>query len=269
MSKEETMEYKAKLDDKILYLLRLKAMQMEIVDRRYTCRTHEKLYDLLMVNQETVDEMEKGTPYFERLMKEIGLRDDSTLDNPKYKVSVLTLKRLYGRISSNSRASKNTLNYIARFISDLQYDWNELQERIKASTKKLERDCLWRGSGAIYKHIMIRPRDGSIDKIYSSRLYKGDKLYIMFDNESTLVLYYVGNNKYRVTYTESRILRVGYSLVFTSLRCLENMHVSEVYDENGNLTDGYQSDRIKAMEFLGNPDVEWQKTLNSLEQSEF
>ena len=95
MGEEGTNEYKAKLDDEILYLLRLKAMQMEIVNRNQTCYNHETLYNYLMNNQRSIDAMEKDTPYFEKLMQEIGMMDDSPRGNPKYKVSVLTLKRLY------------------------------------------------------------------------------------------------------------------------------------------------------------------------------
>lgn len=267
MSKEENKEYKAKLDDKILYLLRLKAMQMEIVDKRYTCRTHKRLYHLLMNNQETIDEIEMGTSYFEKLKKEIGLKDDSTFDDPKYKVSVTTLKRLYGKVHADKPVSTKTLNCIAKFISDMQYSWDELQERVDALTEELEKDCLWVGSGPIRMEDMARPEDGMINKVYSSSLVKGDKLYLMFDNEKTLVLYYKGNNTYKVTYTESKTLKVGYTMIITKMRCHGHIHTSEVFDKDGNLIGGYESDTIKTIEFVGDPDVEWQETVNRIEQS--
>lgn len=252
------MECRAKLNDEILYLLRLKAMQIGIVARNYTCHNHKKLYDYLMNDQEAIESMEKGTPYFDCLMKEIGQTDDSKQDNPKYKISVLTLKRLYGRVKSTSPASNTTLEYIADFITDSRYTWNELQERVDILTGELEYDCLWQGSSPIRMEDMARPKDGTINKVYSSSLVKGDKLYLMFDSEKTLVLYYKGNNTYKVTYTESKILKVGYTMIITKMRCHGHIHTSEVFDKDGNLIGGYESDTIKTIEFVGDPDAEWE-----------
>lgn len=258
MGEEGTNEYKAKLDDEILYLLRLKAMQMEIVNRNQACYDHETLYNYLMNNQRAIDAMEKGTPYFEKLMQEIGMMDDSPRDNPKYKVSILTLKRLYGRIKSTSYASKeHTLDHIAGFISDLQYKWDDLQEIIEALTEELENDCICECSAPIRGDETVRPtRNGPIRKIYSVNLFQGDKLQIRFDNGHSLVLIYMGDNKYKVASTDSRTLKPGYTLVITRMRCLGHIHEREVYDKDGNLTDGYASDTIRTIEFEGNPEVE-------------
>ena len=257
---EESIEYKAKLKDEILYLLRLKAMHEEVVERIPECYNHKMLYNYLMNNQSSIDAMEKDTPYFEKLMKEIGQTDDSTRDNPKYKVSVLTLKRLYGRIKSTSSASKKTLNHIAGFISDLQYKWDDLQERVEALTEDLENGCIIVSSAPIRKDETVRPtRNGLIRKIYSINLVQGDKLLITFDNGHRLELIYKGNNKYKVASTDSRTLKPGYTLVITRMRCLGNIHEREVYDKDGNLTDGYASDKIKTIEFVGNPDAELRK----------
>lgn len=264
MGKEEINEYKAKLDDEILYLLRLKAMQMEIVNKNQTCYNHEKLYDYLMNNQSSIDAMEKDTPYFEKLMKEIGQTDDSTRDNPKYKVSVLTLKRLYGRIKSTSSASKKTLNYIAGFVSDSHYKWDELQERIEALVEELENDCIIVSSAPIRKDETVRPtHNGPIKKIYSVNLFQGDKLIITFDNGHRLELIYKGNNKYKVASTDSSVLKIGYTIVITRMRRLGHINEREVYDKDGNLTDGYASDIIKTIKFEGNPEVELRKFVQS------
>lgn len=261
---EGPIEYKAKLRDEILYLLRLKAMLKEVSNRYYSCSTHKKLYYYLMEDQKSIDDMEKDTPYFEKLMKEIGLTDDSTRDNQKYKVSVLTLKRLYGRIKSTSSASKKTLDYIAGFISDLQYKWDDLQERVEALTEELELVCLWEGSGSLRRDEHIRPtRNGTINKIYSLSLAEGDKLTLTFDNGHKLKLIYKGHNEYKVAATDSHVLRPGYTLVITRMRCHAQIIEREVYDKDGNLTEGYMSDRIKSIEFEASFEAELQRFVQS------
>lgn len=261
---EESTEYKAKLKDEILYLLRLKAMLKEVSNRYYSCSTHRSLYHHLMIDQRSIDAIEKETPYFDKLMKEIGLTDDSARDNPKYKVSVVTLKRLYGRIQSTSSASKRTLDFIAYFISDSKYDWDQLQERVEALTEELESVCLWEGSGSLRRDEHIRPtRNGTINKIYSLSLAEGDKLTLTFDNGHKLKLIYKGHNEYKVAATDSHVLRPGYTLVITRMRCHAQIIEREVYDKDGNLTEGYMSDRIKSIEFEASFEAELQRFVQS------
>lgn len=252
---EKPNEYKAKLDDRTLYLLRLKAMQMGIVRQNSKCTDHGSLYDYLMVNCDH----ERGTSYFEKLREEIKG------DNEKYPISVTVLKRLYGRARSKEPVSTNTLNTIADFITDSRYKWEQLQERIDACQEELEEKCMYRGSARV---VIRRPScNGIATLIYSSKLVRGDKVKLTFDNGHRLDLFYEGGNKYMVTYTDSTKLEVGYTMVITIIYCYGHIETGELRDKDGNLLDGYRSDKIKRLFFEGNPDVEWQKTLNRIEQS--
>ena len=251
---EEPMEYKAKLDDRMLYLLRLKAMKEGIVRENPKCTDHGSLYDYLMVNCDH----ENGTSYFEKLREEIKG------DEEKYPVSITTLKRLYGRARSKEPVSTNTLNKIADFITDSRYKWNQLEERIDACQEELEEKCMYNGSMRV---VTSRPScDGIATVIYSSKLVRGDKVKLTFDR-GRLELFYEGDNKYMVTYTDSTKLEVGYTMVITIIYCYGRIDTGELRDRDGNLLDGYRSDMIKRLYFEGNPEVAWQKTLNRIEQS--
>lgn len=261
MSKEGTtkpegpMEYKAKLDDRILYLLRLKAMKMGIVRQNPNCTDHGSLYDYLMVDCDH----ENGTSYFEKLRKKL------TDDDEKYLVSVTTLKRLYGRARSEKPVSIKTLNIIAEFITDSRYKWDELQERIDACQEELEEKCMYSGSRGVSAG---RPRcNGVATVIYSSRLIRGDKVKVSFNNGHKLELFYEGENKFLVISTDSNVLKIGYMMVITNFYCYGRIDTGDVRDKDGNLKNAYKSDMIKKLYFEGNPDVEWQKTLNRLERS--
>lgn len=255
MNEEGTMEYKAKFDDKILYLLRLKAMQEGLVRQNPHCTDHGSLYDYLMGSCDH----EKGTSYFEKLREEIKG------DNEKYPISVTVLKRLYGRAQSAEPVSTKTLNIIADFITDSRYQWNDLQERIDACQEELEKKCMYHGSRMVS---IRRPScNGIATVIYSSKLIRGDKVKLTFDNGHKLDLFYEGDNKYMVTFADSASLKVGYTMVITNIYLFGRIDTGDVRDKDGNLLHGYKSAMIKRIYFEGNPDVEWQRTLNRIEHS--
>lgn len=83
MGKEEINEYKAKLDDEILYLLRLKAMHEGIVEQGKDLNTHDSLYNYLM-NDDDYLQKENGE-YFKSLAFEIGVKDG---DKEKKRIAV-------------------------------------------------------------------------------------------------------------------------------------------------------------------------------------
>lgn len=249
------MEYKAKLDDKILYLLRLKAMKLGVVRQNPRCTDHGSLYDYLMGSCD----LERGTSYFEKLREEIKGDDE------KYPISVTVLKRLYGRAQSKEPVSPKTLDIIADFITDTRYKWEQLQERIEACQEKLEEKCMYNGSARV---LIRRPScDGIATVIYSSKLFRGDKVKLTFDNGHRLEMFYEGDNKYKVTFADSASLEIGYTMVITNLYCYGRIITGDVRDQDGNLLHGYKSDMIKRLYFEGNPEIEWQKTLNRIEHS--
>lgn len=360
MSKEENKEYKAKLDDKILYLLRLKAMQEEVVDC-YRTNNPERLYYHFMQDERYLgvkgDREKRGLEtesYFQSLSKAIGYEDDSknrkkrsgvklanawklvrskwkqfdgdrmtlsrcvksyngnllTLNEAKErianlfrfanyeefklaintnnftfpdsdsilsvdeqdfvartlnykdwydmqgkldkdpKVSVTSLKRAYGKAASNKPLSTTTLDCIANFICDKS--WDDLMKAPYMVKEDLENDCLSHGSMTIK---ITRPRkNGAVQRIYSSRLKRGDKVKIIFTDDRELHLEFEGDYTYKVTYEESKILQVGYSLTIKDMHRQKIIVADEVFDENGDLIveyDGYQTERVAKLIFEG------------------
>lgn len=260
-------EYEAKLSDETLYLLRLKAMAEEVVGKDYSCTTHEMLYSYLMDpehEKQYINNQENGGPYFENLRKAIGKKEESKSADEDYKVSVTTLKRLYGKARSKQPVSMNTLNYIAEFISDSQYKWDELQERVDILTEELEMECLWQGSMRIP---IRRPKgNGKVGRIYSSKLVKGDKVKVTFNSGRTLGLYYEGDYKYKVTATMSSILKGGYTMMIVEMHRGGRVASADVCDEKGEPIeeDGYESDVILTIEFQGSSEAEWQRVCTAL-----
>lgn len=343
------MEYKARLDDKILYLLRLKAMQERIVERREDLTTHDSLYDYLMNNNDYLQN-ENGE-YFKRLAFEIGVdeekerrrgtvkkekawetvvyqikkilgvryenlntvklgdvelnRDEAREDMAKifgfenyedmdvavhdddykyvskeqltvenqdlitavlgykswadvngesdaaYKIGVNTLKRLYGKLISNSKASTNTRDAIAMFICGKK--WDEMAKDVDTITKDIEKRILLGDSSRmdVLPNAVARPND-----IYSSQLYIGDNVRIIFKNDSKMILEYQGDYYYKVLESQSKHLKVEYQFVLTELHigipfCTDRIQGEDGYD----LGSIYTSKEIKSLAIKRGPNA--------------
>lgn len=349
MSKEDNKEYKAKLDDKILYLLRLRAMQERIVELREDLTTHDSLYDYLMNNNDYLQK-ENGE-YFKRLAFEIGVdeekerrrgpvkmekawetvakkittklgaryenvkivkfgdvelnRDEAreemakifgfesyedmdvavhdddykyvskeqlTVENQDlitavlgykswadvngesdaaYKIGVNTLKRLYGKLTSNSKASANSCNAIAMFICGKK--WDEMMSDVDFITKDIEKRILLGDTSRmeVLPTAIARPTD-----IYSSQLYIGDNVRIIFKNDSKMILEYQGDDYYKVLESQSNHLKVGYQFVLTELHIDNSFSTNRIQDEDGyDLGSRYTSKEIKSLAIRRGPNA--------------
>lgn len=154
--------------------------------------------------------------------KEYALLAEDIMATTGESLGINTLKRMFGRVNDQTKATQKSLNIVARYLGYV--DWNNYMTSLQL--------------GAVHTFNINELGRGDYKHIYVDGLSHGAVVSFRFEPDGKMKLLYIGDYRFRVLHSTSNVISVGDILIIYAFEDGRRLTARKVDCTQGNSLQG-------------------------------